>query len=696
MTSLALDSALSGLKAAQRSLDVISNNIANASTPGYTRKILPQGALVVGGEGLGVKLQAIVRSVDKALLRDVIRQFSVSQGFSVRESYLDRIQDFHGPSEAERSISARIGHLADSFAELSSASDSTLFLSKTMTAAQQTARTFNDMTDMLTNMRKEAEDEIEAGLVEVNQNLKVIADLNIRIATFTAQGQSAAELEDQRDAAIRKISAHMQVSTFTAENNKIIVMTRQGQTLADETGRTLSFQKNNVLPTSYYPGGGLDGIFIDSPSGGIDITSSGLGGKIGALLELRDDTLPTYQAQIDELAQKLAARFDAIGLRLFTDPNGLVPASVPDPGLVGYVGFAGNIQVNDDIVSDPSLIRTGTYGQAVLSGSNELIRKVSEFAFGPYQSQEGRGTADISAGTLFASLGITQTNEVIGNADLTDYLPDLDAAPNITAPTAFTLTIGITPYNIAINPGDTATDLVNNINAAVGSTVASLNGLGQLALNTTADVTLADNGIGAAGMADLGFNFGVYPAQNPSFSVQVGTQSPVTVTIGPADTAANLLATLNAVANLTATLGTGGELVLTPDFGGDITVINVTGAPLTAMGLTVSNIAHAAFRQNNLGPDGSLGTGLLTNSTLEDFSRAIITSEGEDHALAKDRSEKEQVFFETLDKRNTDASGVDIDQEVSELVRIQTAYSAAARMISATEKMFDDLLAAFL
>ncbi len=698
MTTVGLSAALSGLKAAQRSLDLISTNIANASTPGYTRKILPQEALVVGGAGLGVKLQAVIRNVDKSLLGDVFKQYSISQNFATQEDYLSRIQDFHGASNAGRSISTRIGALADAFSALSSAPDSTIQLSKTLAAAQQTVRTFNEFSELILDMRNETQDEIAAGVAKVNEQLKVIASLNIQISTLTAQGRSAADLEDQRDMAIKSVSEYMQISTYPADNNKIVVMTRQGHTLVDETARQLNFQRNNAIATSYYPGGGLAGLYIGTPpaAGAVDVTDTGLGGKFGALFELRDETLPSYQAQIDEMAQKMAQRFDAQGLRLFTDGYGNVPPNVADPGIVGYVGFASSIQVNAQVVADPNLIRSGTYGQTVPTGSNEIIRKISTFALGPYAYQQAQGTADISAGTLFASLGLTQQNQLIGTVDLTDYAPDLDAAPNITAPANFTITLGVTPYNITINPGDTATDLVNAINTAVGSPVATLNGLGQLRLNSTQDITLANGTLGALGMGDLGLTAGVYPAQNPSFEIQVGTQSPITVTIDPLDTSTDLLNTLNAISGITASLGPGGVLVVTPDQGGDLTMRNLTGTPLTAMGVVVSNVAHTAFRQNNLGPDGASSTSILSLGTVEDYARDIITSQAGDHAEAKDRMEKEQVYFETLDKRNTDQSGVDIDQEISELVRIQTAYSAAARMISATEKMFDELLAAFV
>ena len=692
MSSISLNTAISGLKAAQRALDTIANNVSNASTEGYTRKILPQETLLINGVGVGVKLQAIMRNVDQALLRDLLRQTSVKENYTVKENYLSRIQDFHGAAEAERSLSARIGQLADAFSELSSAPDNSITLNKTLIKAQQVAQTFNDFSQLIRDQRIETEDEIQSGVAVVNQQLELIADLNRQIAVLTSQRGSAADLEDQRDIAVKKISEYIEVSSFKAEDNKLVLLTKQGQLLTDTAARTLSFSPSNILPTSYYPGGGLSGLILE---GAGDITQSALGGKFAGLFELRDTILPRYQAQADELAQKLSHRLDQQGLRLFTDDNGNVPANVADPGLVGYVGYAAEIQVNIDVVNDIFLLREGTTGATILPGSNEIIRKVSEFAFGNFAYQEAVGTVDISAGTIFGSTGLTQQGLLIGNIDLTDYVPDLGSAPNLTLPTSFILDIAGVPQIININPGDTATDLVNNINTAFGSPVASLNGIGQLRLSGNGAISIADNGIGALGIADLGLSFGVTPATNPSFTVQVGTQSPVTVAIGPADTQATLLATLNAIPGLTATLGGGGELILTPTRGGDITLQNSSGNPIQALGLTITNTAHEPFRVNNLGPDGSVTTSIIANGNILDYSRNLITAQSQDHNLTQDRAEKEIFFFETLNKRLSDESGVNVDEELALLIRVQTAYSAAARMVSASEKMLDELLAAF-
>ena len=122
-----------------------------------------------------------------------------------------------------------------------------------------------------------------------------------------------------------------------------------------------------------------------------DVTAQLTGGRIGADLTLRDATLPTFQAELDEFAQNLASRFDAQGLTLFTDPQGFVPAqsaTPPTPPMQdGYVGFAGTIQVNADVTVTPSLVRNGTPPVSnPPAGYTGIIANVLNYAFGADQS----------------------------------------------------------------------------------------------------------------------------------------------------------------------------------------------------------------------------------------------------------------------------------------------------------------------
>lgn len=692
--SVSLDAALSGLKIAQRALDTASTNIANASTTGYTRKILPQETLLIAGTGVGVKSGAITRSVNASLIADLNKQTSITGAYGIKQKYFDRLQDFYGSSESGRALSSQIGTLADVFTKLSAAPNDQNLLNQIVNTSVQTANKINDFASLLQDMRTQTETDITAAVNDINQALDSIARANIEISKLASTGQSTADLEDQRDLAIKTVSKYIQISTFPT-NGMLNVVTQQGQTLADSTAHHLYFQPSAVLPTSFYPGGGMNGVKIDSATG-TDITQTGLGGQLGALFEMRDQILPQYSAQLDEFAQKLAERFNNQGLKLFTDLNGNVPASVPDPGsTMSYVGFSSLIKVNDAILADPTLIRNGTTGNTEPQGSNEVIRRIAQFTFGAYQYQQASGTVNINGiGALTSALGLTTNNRVTGNVNISTYSPDISTLPNATFPGDFDLTLGGTTHTITVLASDDATSLIGKINTAFGSTVASINGLGQLAINYSGTITLADNTIGATTMTALGFSFGTTPAPEPSFQVQVGTRNPVTISIAPADTSVELLAKLNAVPGLTATL-VAGKLVMTPSDGGDLRVTNIAGTPLTAMGVTVSNVAPAPFRQNNLGPNGNLSTELLANSSLTDYASSIISLQSGDANLNDQLQSQETTYLQTLETRNSNISGVNIDEEMSNLIKIQSAYSAAAKMVSATQKLFDELLAAF-
>jgi flagellar hook-associated protein 1 FlgK len=691
MAISSLDSALSGLKAAQSALSTISNNISNASTEGYTKKNSPQSTLVVAGVAQGVQMDAITRNVNQYLVKALNTQVSANQQAAVTQDYLNRLQDFNGASDSASALSNLIGGLQNAFSSLSSAPQDSNVLNDVLSSAQQVAKKFNDYSGLLTQMRNDAQTQISTDVEAANRQIQTISDLNTQIQQLSAGGQSTADLEDKRDAAVKELSKYLQVTTYTTGNDRLVVMTNLGQPLVDNAPHKLVFNSTTLSAGSYYPGGGANGLFLDSATG-TELKQGSIGGELGGLFTLRDTTLPSYQAQLDETAQKLASRLSGEGLNLFTDANGLVPADTAPPAVPAYVGFSAQIKVNGAVTADPSLLRTGTDGETVPAGSNEVINRIVEFAFGDYQSQKSTGTADISSGTLYAALGIAPSARVVGATNLNQYLPG--AAGGIT------LTLNGSSQNIAIGAADTPADLVNNINAAFGATVASLTGNGQLTLSAATDVTVTDNGLGAD-ISDLGLSYTTYPASNPSFSVTVGTNNaPVTVDIAPTDTSTELLAKLNAIPGVTASLvpaspGPGSVLQVAPTNGGSLSLQNVSGTPLAALGLTTSNVAWSSFRTNNLGPGGTLSSGLTANGNIVDYGAAMLGAQALDASNADDAATKESTYLNTLSARNSDQSGVNIDEEMANLIRVQNAYSAAGQVVSTTQKLFDTLLSAF-
>jgi flagellar hook-associated protein 1 FlgK len=167
----------------------------------------------------------------------------------------------------------------------------------------------------------------------------------------------------------------------------------------------------------------------------VDATNQLQGGRIGADITLRDTTLPTYQAELDEFAYGMSSRFAAQGLTLFTDAAGTVPAGGGVPAQTGYIGYAATIQVAAAVTADPTLVRDGTtaiVGSATgassftpnpaggPAGFTHLISRVLSYTFGSdVQSgvtQSALATTGLGAtGTLAAPFAAPSTLSAYAN-----------------------------------------------------------------------------------------------------------------------------------------------------------------------------------------------------------------------------------------------------------------------------------------
>src|SRR6187399_78439 len=102
--SLSLNNALSGLRANQQAISILSHNIANANTEGYSRQVLDQSAQYIAGVGSGVNIDDVVRKVDKYLQRAVITQGSAVARSNVVSEYYDRINVMLGQPGAQNTL----------------------------------------------------------------------------------------------------------------------------------------------------------------------------------------------------------------------------------------------------------------------------------------------------------------------------------------------------------------------------------------------------------------------------------------------------------------------------------------------------------------------------------------------------------------------------------------------------------------
>lgn len=461
--SSALSIATSSLANVTSQLALMSHNVANADTPGYVAETATQESATAGGIGFGVASGPVTRDINTALQTQAFQQNSNVAGLLTTQTALQAIDAVQGTPGQGGDIASQLGALQDQFSSLLNDPSNQTQQAAVVSSAGMLASTVNALSNAYTTQRQTAQNSIVSEVGTINTTLSTIGQLNAQIVTLQSGGRSAADLQNQRDAAVQQLGQLVEVQTLVQPSGNMLVTTAGGIALpTDGTLDPLVTSGANVLPGTSYPSGGIPPITVD----GVDVTAQLTGGQLGANVTLRDTTLPTYQAELDEFSQNLASRFSTQGLTLFSDPAGNVPAGGGAPAQSGYVGFAAEIQVNPAVQADPSLVRDGT--------------NISTPPAAPFTPNPAGGPAGFS----------TLINNVL------TYTLGADAADGVPQPASNTSGLGATgtlnaPYATPATLGDEAADLVASQAQDSANTTSQLTT--EQAVQTTLNNTLSSS-----------------------------------------------------------------------------------------------------------------------------------------------------------------------------------------------------------
>ena len=146
---IALQNAISGLQVSKQSLQVISNNIANVNTEGYTRKIIEQTARVIEGQGYGVEISRLKRSVDEGVLRQLRTEQGTVAKLDIKQQFLKQVNSLFGKPEDNDSIVHELSDLAAQFDSLGISPETEANQYLTVKAAQDVTVKFKNMSDQI-------------------------------------------------------------------------------------------------------------------------------------------------------------------------------------------------------------------------------------------------------------------------------------------------------------------------------------------------------------------------------------------------------------------------------------------------------------------------------------------------------------------------------------------------------------------
>ena len=341
---------------------VVSANMANANTPGYSREIVnlsSAGSTQVGNVaiGNGVSIDSITSVRDQLIGLRIQQQTSQQTAASAQSSALASAQTYF--SGTSGTIGTDLSAFFTSLSALSSAPSNAAARQTAISDAQDLVSTFNNASNGLTSTQSGLNTQVSGDVTQINALASQIAVLNTQVSQSIALGQDGGTALDQRDTLEQQLAGLTSISITT---------TAQGDTIATGTGTALVVAGQSLALSATTGSNGLTQV---TDSAGTNITKTLTGGDLGGILQARDTTIAGLLAQLDTLASGFANAINSAqtkGFDLSKTPGGplfTVPATVS--GAAGSIALA---------TTDGSAIAISSDGSAGSNGNLPTLTDV--------------------------------------------------------------------------------------------------------------------------------------------------------------------------------------------------------------------------------------------------------------------------------------------------------------------------------
>jgi flagellar hook-associated protein 1 FlgK len=616
----ALNAANSGLRATESGLAVVSRNIANADTPGYTKKSLAQNTLTVGGASFGVESTSVQRSVNAFLQTQLRLETSQFNGLSVRQEFLGQIDQMFGEPGAANALDTLVNSFSQSLQQLAATPESFASRETVIADAATFAQQLRQLSGGVQAQRQNAEDLIADAVIDVNAALEQLAVINGQVV-ISGLSDLKADILDERDKLIDQVAGLLEIKVHERDNGAVLITTASGNTLLDGQAAQLSFdRRGNIGAQSLYSTNpadrGVGTLALVSPNGlSIDLLEQGIlsDGRIGTLIELRDTTLVETQAQLDELAHSFA-------LALSTKT---VDGTAASAGLqTGLEVDTAGLQPGNPITLTYTTTPPGT-PQTV------SIIRVDDPTKLPLANTATADPNDTVIGVDFSG-GIAAAAATIDAA--------LGAGVTVSSPSGDILRF--------LDDGAAATTDIDALSVAVTST------------------SLQDDGTQLPLFVDLGTSSQVYSGSLDGSPQKLGFAGRISVN--------------QAIAQDNELLVRYATSPQTP--------LGDTARPLDL----IERLNEQAFTF-----DPASGIGQVQDpfdSTVMEFAQRVVSFQTGQADLAERELASQDIVVSALRERHQADIGVDVNSELSQLITLQNAFAANARIIQAIDEMMQMIL----
>ncbi len=358
-----LSTARRGLTASRIAMDITSHNIANATTPGYSRQRADQSASLplLTAQGFFIGTGVNVDSVNRMRDRFVDSQYRQASGqfgsANMRFGSLAQIEAVLGePSDS--GLQSAMSKFFNSFQDLSAHPEDPGPRNAVLQQATNLVQTFTRLSTNLTTQRNNLIEDANNKVTQINNLTQQIGELNRQIATVRGAGGQPNDLMDQRDRAIDQLSQLTSITALQDSNGSMLVSI--GGVLVAGNGTSSPLQSSSS-----------GSILKFATANGVDVPISG--GELGGMMEMYNTTIPAYQAELDALASTLIDRVNAV------HSAGYGLGNPPSTGVSFFTGnSAANIGVSLQISSNINNIAASGNGQPGNNSNALALSGISE------------------------------------------------------------------------------------------------------------------------------------------------------------------------------------------------------------------------------------------------------------------------------------------------------------------------------
>jgi flagellar hook-associated protein FlgK len=561
--TLALSNALSGLRINQQSIGVLSNNISNVNTLGYSRQVVNQSSVTVEGVGSGVKLEEIVRKVDSYIQRSIITQSSNVSNSQAIDEFYQRVQTLLGQPGSGNSMDVFLTSFFNSVQQLAETPETTSLKSNAISSAAFLAKQLADLSANIYNLRYEADRQISDSVSVVNSTLDRLRDINKALNQAKSLGQSTAGLLDERDKELQKISEYINITTSFNQSGGVSIVGGDGVTLLEEGVRyQLRYARLESVESLVQdaPMSGLEVVSLNEKNEAVglpvslitagrssEITSKIPSGKISGYQQIRDTKFPAILDQLDMLASRIRDNVNTI----HNKGSGFPPATslTGERQVRATDQYSWTGQVRIAVLQQNGKPVTSRYPDEAYTGIRPLLIDLARLDSGQGAGKPTMQTIIDEINNHFSAPG---NKAKLGNINNIQLASDTNLLPS-GGPSLFNFDLDI--ENISEDP---ASVFVTGI-TVLDDTATNITSVTQPAPSRTISTT--NSYVTSAGLPDVTINFTTPPG------AQVGEQIYLNAPSGPVNgiPAASLTGffTVTAVSGNSVTITAGAPAAVT-------------------------------------------------------------------------------------------------------------------------------------